>query len=231
MVACHYIEPSTFCRERTMTEGIQVTVGVSDTDIVGSTNRALQATVDYVAGLGGGTVEIGPGEYWLEDSLHLRSHVTVRGHGEATVLRKCDGGESRLTLDGDYGEEQIRVADPALFKVGMGVAVTDDSAGGFHTAVRTILAADGDTFQLNGPLLADCMVNRNAIAKNVFPVISGYYIQDARVENLTVDGRNAIDLRQLRVSNGVCYLRIRSTVETTDKAGLLVESVEATSKM
>lgn len=105
-------------------------MGVNDADIVGSTNRALQAAVDYVATLGGGTVEIGPGEYWMEDALHLRSHVTVRGHGENTVLRKCDGGVSRLILDGDYGEEQITVADSSLFKVGMGVAVTDDSAGG-----------------------------------------------------------------------------------------------------
>lgn len=172
-----------------MAEHIRVTVGVHHADLVGSTSRALQAAVDYAAALGGGTVEIGPGEYGMEDALHLRSHVTIRGHGADTVLRKCDGSVSRLILDGDYGEEQITVADPSLFKVGMGVAVTDDSAGGFHTAVRTIIAAEENTFRLNGPLLADCMVARNAIAKTVFPVISGYYVEDTRVENLTVDGR------------------------------------------
>src|SRR5438445_5448562 len=33
----------------------RITVGVRDADIVGADNRALQAAVDYIAGLGGGT--------------------------------------------------------------------------------------------------------------------------------------------------------------------------------
>jgi len=42
-------------------------VGRADADIVGADNRALQAAVDYIASLGGGTVEIGPGEYLMRD--------------------------------------------------------------------------------------------------------------------------------------------------------------------
>src|SRR4051794_29351872 len=49
-----------------------VTVGQSSAEIVGRDNRALQAAVDYIANLGGGTVEVGPGEYVMNDSLHLR---------------------------------------------------------------------------------------------------------------------------------------------------------------
>ena len=56
-----------------------ITVGVEDADIIGRDNRALQAAVDYIAGLGGGTVKIGPGEFLMRDSLHLRSDVIVRG--------------------------------------------------------------------------------------------------------------------------------------------------------
>ncbi len=171
-----------------MASDIYVTVGVKDAEIIGRTNKALQAAVDYVAALGGGTVEIGPGEYWMENSLHLRSNVTVRGQDEATVLKKCDGLVAPLILDGDYGEEQFTVADPSGFKVGMGVSVFDDDAGGFHTVVATIIAADGNTFRIDKPILADCMVRRNARAQTTFPVISGYYIENARVENLTVDG-------------------------------------------
>ena len=62
-----------------------IRVGQRDADIIGADNRALQAAVDYVGGLGGGAVEIGEGEYLMRDSLHLRSHVTVRGKGE----RRC----------------------------------------------------------------------------------------------------------------------------------------------
>ena len=61
-----------------MKERPVIRVGVSDADILGTDNRALQAAVDYVAGLGGGTVEIGPGEFIMRDSLHLRSFVTKR---------------------------------------------------------------------------------------------------------------------------------------------------------
>jgi hypothetical protein len=40
-----------------MSERPTITVGRAGTDLVGADNRALQAAVDYVAGLGGGTVE------------------------------------------------------------------------------------------------------------------------------------------------------------------------------
>jgi len=123
----------------------RVSVGRAGTDLIGSDHRALQAAVDYIAALGGGTVEIGPGEFVLSDSLHLRSHVTVRGAGDETVLRKSDGTVSALALDGDFGEEQITVEDPTGFTVGGGVTIWDDAAGGFHTTVARITGRRGAT--------------------------------------------------------------------------------------
>ena len=52
-----------------MKTGPVISVGAHEGDIVGSDNRALQAAVDYVAGLGGGVVEIGAGEFVMRDSL------------------------------------------------------------------------------------------------------------------------------------------------------------------
>ncbi len=114
----------------------RVTVGLRAGDITGADNRALQAAVEYVAGLGGGVVEIGPGDYLMRDSLHLRPQVTVRGTPGQTILRKAPSVASPLTVDGDYGEEQITVADPAGFGVGQGVAVWDKNSGGFHTTEK-----------------------------------------------------------------------------------------------
>jgi len=171
-----------------MTSYAHIKVGQTQGDIVGSDQRALQAAVDYVAGLGRGTVEIGPGVYMMRDSLHLRSGVQVRGAGEATILRKCDGYGSALALDGDYGEEQITVADGAGFGVGDGVMVVDAKAGGFHVTVSRITSRDGDTMGIAGPLLADYMVAQQATAHLQFPVISGYYVHDCVVENLAIDG-------------------------------------------
>ena len=165
-----------------------VTVGQSGADIVGGDNRALQAAVDYIAGLGGGTVEIGAGNYTMRDSLHLRNRVTVRGQGKESVLFKADAVESPLTLDGDYGEEQITVASPTGFAPGCGVSVTDDNSGGFHTVVCTLIRADGNTFGASKPMLGDYLVSRNARAATTFPVISGYDVEGAEIERLTIQG-------------------------------------------
>src|SRR5947209_6300889 len=106
----------------------RITVGREGADIIGNDNRALQAAVDYVANLGGGIVEIGAGEFLMRDSLHLRSFVTVRGIQGTTILRKAKAAATPLALDGDYGEEQVTVANPEGFKVGYGVAILDSQS-------------------------------------------------------------------------------------------------------
>jgi hypothetical protein len=168
-----------------------VKVGHSGADIVGQDNRALQAAVDYVANLGGGTVEIGPGEYVMRDSLHLRAFVTVRGAPGKTVLRKADSVTSPLALDGDYGEEQVTVSDAAGFEVGSGVAIWDSNSGGFHTTVGRITGRNGNAFSIDTPLNADCMVGNKAKAATVFPIVSGRDIEGGRVEHLIVEGNKS----------------------------------------
>ena len=172
-----------------------ITVGKDNAHIIGNDNRALQAAVDYIAGLGGGIVEIGEGEYLMYDSLHLRNNVTVRGKkgspGDSlrrTVLRKADAAVSPLALDGDFGEQQITLEDPTGFEVGYGVAIWDDRAGGFHTTVARITGRNDNTFSIDKPLMADCMVRNKAKAATVFPVVSGCHLEGARVENLIIDG-------------------------------------------
>ena len=83
-----------------MTDVPRIAVGQTNADLLGTDNRALQAAVDYVAGLGGGIVEIGPGEYLMRDSLHLRPQVLVRGTSGKTILRKANAAESPLAIDG-----------------------------------------------------------------------------------------------------------------------------------
>jgi hypothetical protein len=171
-----------------MSERPTITVGRAGADLIGKDNRALQAAVDYVAGLGGGVVEIGEGEYLMRDSLHLRSGVTVRGRKGKTILRKAESAVSPLALDGDFGEQQVTVKDPTDFAVGSGVAIWDDHAGGFHTTVARITGRRGNTFSIDAPLMADCMVSSHAKAATVFPVVSGSDIEGAGVEDLLIVG-------------------------------------------
>ena len=177
-----------------MSERPTISVGHAGTDLIGADNRVLQAAVDYVAGLGGGVVEIGEGEFLMRDSLHLRSDVTVRGQKGKTILRKADSAVSPLALDGDFGEQQITVKVPAGFAVGTGVAIWDDNAGGFHTTVARITGRRGNTFSIDTPLMADCMVAGHAKAATVFPVVSGSNIQGARVEDLVIEGNKGANV-------------------------------------
>lgn len=171
-----------------MTQPVSITVGQRDADLCGSDNRALQAAVDYVAGLGGGEVRILPGTYTMRDSLHLRSGVHLRGSGPDTVLLKAPSISSQLYLDGDYGEEQVTLVDATGFEPGMGIAITDDRSGGFHTTVARITARRGNTLLVDWPMQADYLAAKGAVAHTVFPVISGYHVKGARVSDLTVDG-------------------------------------------
>ena len=170
---------------------IQVTVGVNDADIVGRDHRALQAAVDYVGALGGGLVLIGPGEYLMRDSLHLRSRVTVRGVVGKTVLKKDREYRSPLAMDADFGEAAITVEDPTGFEIGRGVYVASKTMRNFHGVCATLLNARGNHFTLTRSMNADIMMNDGGFAATVFPVISGYHLEDARVEDLTIDGNRS----------------------------------------
>jgi len=92
----------------------EIRVGITEGDLCGRDHRVLQAAVDYVARLGGGTVYVGPGEWVLRDSIRLASHVTLRGSGPTTVLRKAPGGTSPLAEDGDYGDVRILPRQPEV---------------------------------------------------------------------------------------------------------------------
>src|SRR5207248_9649332 len=113
-------------------------------DFRGDDHRALQAAVDYVAGLGGGTVHIGPGRYRMRNALTLRDHVRIVGEPGKTILVACESVEARLAADGDCNERQITVADDAAFRVGDGVAIHDDrNASGFEVTTATLSARVG----------------------------------------------------------------------------------------
>ena len=105
-----------------------------------------------------------------------------------------------LLLDGDFGEEQITLGNSDGFKVGYGVSITDDRGGGFHTAVGTIL------WQKEQHLWRQCAHGGAIIsflgmrALQPLSLLSvGYHLENARIENLTVDGKPG---KIIRISMG-----------------------------
>jgi parallel beta-helix repeat protein len=155
----------------------------------GGDHRALQAAVDYVAELGGGTVHIGPGRYQMRNALKLRDKVNVIGVPGETILEACDGATSPLAMDGDANERQITVEDASSFRVGDGVAIEDRDASGFAVTTATLIARIGtNSFKLSEPLYLDYMVSRQAAAKLAFPVVAAWRAKNVVIEGLTIDG-------------------------------------------
>lgn len=177
-------------REVSTAQPITITAGMGKADIPGDTNLCLQAAVDYVANLGGGVVHILPGRYLMNDSLHLRSRVTVRGVGDQTVLFKAPMVTSRLSVDLGYGHYDVSLAEPDKFKVGMGIHIKDDNSAGFLGTCATLIYRNSDRFGINRSLNTDYSRTANAIVRSVYPVISGYFAEDARVENLAIEGND-----------------------------------------
>ena len=165
-----------------------ITVGPQAADIVGSDNAAIQTAVDRIASQGGGVVEILPGTYEMHDSLHLHSGVHVRGAGAKTVLRKAAMVESKLSADLGYGHYDVSLAKPDRFRVGMGVYIRDDNAGGFYTTVATLTWRRGDRFGISRFLNHDYSRARNGIVQSLYPVVSGYHLENASIENVAIDG-------------------------------------------
>src|SRR5688500_124115 len=54
-------------------ERLTITVGPKDADLVGTSEKVLQAAVDYLVRFGGGTVKILPGTYELRNAVYLPS--------------------------------------------------------------------------------------------------------------------------------------------------------------
>jgi hypothetical protein len=167
----------------------EIRVGIDEGDIRGNDHRALQAAVDYVAGLGGGTVRIGPGRYEMRNALKLRDNVRVFGSRDKTILVACDGFASRLAADGDANEREITVEDASGFRLGDGVAIDDRDKGGFEVTTATLAAQTGaNSFRLSAPLYLDYMVSKKATARLAFPVIGGWNVKNALVAGVIIEG-------------------------------------------
>src|SRR5262249_20051088 len=127
-------------------ERVTITVGAKKADIVGSTDRALQAAIDLVTRLGGGTVHVLPGTYRLRNALYLQSNLRLVGSGADAVLIKEPSATTRLVEDSDWYDQEVTLADGKDFRVGDGVCLrARNPHGGGQTVIkRTLVARSGN---------------------------------------------------------------------------------------
>ncbi|MFH1071656.1 MAG: right-handed parallel beta-helix repeat-containing protein [Candidatus Glassbacteria bacterium] len=167
-----------------------VTVAQSgQADVVGTDDIALQKAADMLSP--GDTLSIGPGVYTLGNSLVIPvSGVTVRGVPGETVLKKAPGIASRVIDGGDWGESDLRVAEPEKFRAGMGVSMTDRRHdGGYYVVTTYVKAIAGDTLKLAERSIHDLdYIGGTASLESKFPVLAAYRVRDLVIEGITADG-------------------------------------------
>jgi len=174
-------------------EHLTVTVGPAKADLVGGDHRVLQAAVDYVAALGGGTVKILPGTFRLRNAVYLKSKVRLFGSGEETILFKEPSISAKLAADSDWYDQEITLADAQGFQVGDGVCLRTRNPhhGGTDVAKRTLVARSGKRFKLDRALRENFWLQGDTTVSTLFPILSGEHVADVVIENLALDGNRA----------------------------------------
>jgi hypothetical protein len=173
---------------------LTITVGPpgSSADIQGSDEKCLQAAVDSVARLGGGTVKLLPGTWKLRNAVHLQSKIRISGSGAQTVLIKEASAASALAADSDWYDQEITLTHPDRFRIGDGICLR---AGSARFAIkRTLTAQNGSRFRLDRPLRENVWLSasgREASAASLFPLISAENCRHLVIEDMVLDGNRA----------------------------------------
>lgn len=177
---------------------LNITAGPSGTDFRGEDHFAIQGAIDYVAALGGGTVELKPGTYRLDNSIYLRSNVHLVGAGEKTVLVKNPSVTVPLVEDTDWYELRVTVADASAFRVGGGILLQGKCphSGWEQVEIHTICAVEGRTLWLATPARSagggahhgNFWLKPGATASTLFSLITARLSANIRVAGLVLDG-------------------------------------------
>lgn len=159
-------------------------------ELVGSSEKVLQAAIDYVARFGGGTVQILPGTYRLRNAVYLASHVRILGSGADSILIKEPSIKTKLAADSDWYDQEITLEDSQGFRVGDGVCLRTKNPhnGGTETAKRTLVARSGNRFKLDKALRQNYWLMGESTAATLYPIFSGEFIRNVVIENITLDG-------------------------------------------
>ncbi len=174
-------------------ERLTVTVGPDSADIAGSTDKAIQAAVDYVLRLGGGTVHVLPGTYRLRNSIFLRAGVRLLGSGQDSTLFKAPSHETSIAVDSDWFDQEITLRDADGFSVGDGVVLETKNPhhGGLDVMRRTLVARSGNRFKLDRPLRKNFWTEMAPSVSSRFPMITAEETSGFSVENIALDGNRA----------------------------------------
>jgi polygalacturonase len=174
-------------------ERFSLTVGTKEGDLVGKDDRVLQAAVDYVARMGGGTVKLLPGTFTLRNAVYLPSRLRLLGSGPETVITRIPSERLVISDDSNWFDQEITVEKPGALKVGDGIAIQVKNAdnGGQTVIKRTLVARSGNRFKLDNGLRENVWLTGKPTCSSLFPLLTSERTRDVLIENLTLDGNRA----------------------------------------
>jgi hypothetical protein len=168
-----------------------LTVGQDRGDLRGADDKIIQAGIEYLDALGGGTLVVLPGVYEMRNSVYLSPNITLRGSGDKTVLKKAPGAATRVVRDSDWYEYGVQVDSVDGFSAGGGIMLRSSTGDGdweFDALQATITAIEADIIYLDRMTENNFWVEDEAVAGTIFPILTGDNVDDVVVENLVLDG-------------------------------------------
>ena len=172
---------------------LSITVGRVDGQINGGDDRAIQAGIDYLATLGGGTLKLLPGTYHLNNAIYLRSSIRIEGSGNETVLVKNPSVSTPLSVDSDWYDSDVTLTNSNGFEVGYGICLRAKTPhhGGSNVIKRTIVAKEENRLWLDKSLEKNFWADHEAQISTLFPILSGENISDVEIRDLVLDGNRS----------------------------------------
>lgn len=171
-------------------QGFTLTVGQNRGDLVGSDDKIIQAGIDYLNRLGGGTLSILPGVYNMKNAIFLYPNITIKGSGDNTVLRATPGFVTPMVRHIDKGEYGVQVKDPAGFTPGAGLMLrtSAEAAWAIDVFKATVTRIEGDVIYFDKMADKDFHLEKECTAATIFPIISAENVDNVYVEDLVLDG-------------------------------------------
>ena len=165
---------------------LTITVGRKDADLVGRDDKVLQAAVDYVARLGGGTVHVLPGVYTLRSAVFLPSKIRLLGSGADSIITKIPSETVALADDSDWYDQEITLEDAKSFRVGDGIVLQakNPNNGGQTVIKRTLVARSGKRFKLSDGLRKNLWLTGKPTCSSLFPLLTSEYTAHVVIENI-----------------------------------------------
>src|SRR5205807_1887076 len=153
---------------------LTLAVGPKEGDLIGKDDKVIQAAVDYMARLGGGTVRLLPGTYTLRAAVVLPSRIRLLGSGAESIVTKIASATTPLVEDSDWYDQEITLKEAGSFRVGDSIVLRAKNPhdGGATVIKRTLVARSGNRFKLNRGLRENLWISGQPTCSSLFPLLT-----------------------------------------------------------